>query len=94
MLCLLIVTLPLLCIEGAMYRKGLAGEILRYSSSRKWTKEEGMHTFTADDLGLGGGIVMEISCHIIGICVPAMSSSLFSVISSWFFQISTVNVCC
>ena len=47
-----------------------------------------MHTFTTDDLGLGGGIVMKISCHIIGICVPAMSSSLFSVICSWFFKVS------
>ena len=46
-----------------------------------------MHTFTADELGLAGGIVMEISCHISGICVPAMSSSLFSVISSWYFKL-------
>ena len=47
-----------------------------------------MHTFTADELGLGCGIVMEISDHIIGICEPAMSSSLFSVICSWFFKVS------
>ena len=31
-----------------------------------------MHTFTADELGLGCGIVMEISDHIIGICEHAM----------------------
>ena len=47
-----------------------------------------MHTFTADELGLGCGIVMEISYQIIGICEPAMSSSLFSVICSWFFIVS------
>ena len=46
-----------------------------------------MHTFTADELGLAGGIVMEISCHISGICVSAMSSSFFSVISSWYFKL-------
>ena len=32
-----------------------------------------MHTFIADELGLAGGIVMEIIRHMSGICVPAMS---------------------
>ena len=46
-----------------------------------------MHTFTADELGSAVGIVMEISCHISGICVPALSSSFFSVISSWYSKL-------
>ena len=30
---------------------------------------------------------MEIHCHITGICEPPMSSSLFSVICSWFSKV-------
>ena len=33
------------------------------------------------------GIVMEIDCHITGICDSPMSSSLFSVICSWFSKV-------
>ena len=36
---------------------------------------------------LANGIVMEIHCHITGICEAAMSSSLFSVICSWFSKV-------
>ena len=34
-----------------------------------------MHTLTADELGLAGGIVMEIICHMSGLCVPATCMS-------------------
>ena len=36
---------------------------------------------------LASGIVMEIHCHITGICEAPMSSSLFSVICSWFSKV-------
>ena len=42
-----------------------------------------MHTFYTDELVLiASGIVMEIHCHITGICEAPVSSSLFSVICS------------
>ena len=49
-----------------------------------------MHISNTDDLDFGGGIVMEISCRI-GICVSAMSSSLFNVISSQLMFVATIN---
>ena len=48
-------------------------------------QEEGMHKFYTETC-LASGIVMEIHCHITGVCEPPMSSSLFSVIYSWFSQ--------
>ena len=36
---------------------------------------------------LASGIVMEIHCHITGNCEAPMSSSLFSVICSWFSKV-------
>ena len=53
-----------------------------------------MHTFTADELGLGCGIVMEISDHIIGICEHAICIILVQCNLFMIFQSITVNICC
>ena len=52
-----------------------------------------MNIFTAGELGLGCGIVMEISYHIIGICEPAVII-LVQCNLLMIFQSITVNICC
>ena len=50
-------------------------------------KRKACMNFTQLNLFKASGIVMEIHCHITGICEPPMSSSLFSVILSWFSKV-------
>ena len=49
-------------------------------------KRKACINFTQMNLFSKTGIVMEIHCHIAGICEPPMSSSLFSVILFMIFQ--------
>ena len=54
----------------------------------KEVKKRGRHAYILHGWTcLASGIVMEIHCHITGICEAAMSSSLFSVICSWFSKV-------